>query len=83
MSAGKHDGCANFEIGYSIAEHNFSRIQSLIAYVSIHHFDICLSEKYLNYDISSDNENLDMPGYRLLWSDQPSNKRGCLHLHLS
>ena len=49
----------------SIAAHNFSKIQSLIAYNCIHHFDIiCLSETYFNSDISCDNENLDIPGYR-------------------
>ena len=33
----------------SIATHNFSKIQSLIAYNCIHHFDnICLSETHLN-----------------------------------
>ena len=58
----------------SIAAHNFSKIQSLIAYNCIRHFDIiCLSETYFNSDISSDNENLDIPGYRLIRSDHPSN----------
>ena len=62
----------------SIAAHNFSKIQSLITYNCIHHFDIiCLSETYLNSEISSDNENLDISGYRLIRSDHPSNdKRG-------
>ena len=63
---------------YSIAAHNFSKIQSLIGYNCIHHFDIiCLSETYLNSDILSYNENLDIPGYRLIRSDHSSNdKRG-------
>ena len=62
----------------SIAVHNLSKIQSLIAYNCVHQFHIiCLSETYLNSDISSDNENLDIPGYRLIRSDHPSNnKRG-------
>ena len=62
----------------TIGVHNFSKIQSLIAYNCIHHFDIiCLSETYLNSDISSDNENSEIPGYRLIRSDHPSNdKRG-------
>ena len=52
---------------YNYASHNFSKIQSLIAYICIHHFDIiCLSETYLNFDILSDNENVDIPGYRLV-----------------
>ena len=42
--------------------------------ISIHQFDIiCLSETYLNFDISSGNENLDIPGYRLVRSNHPSN----------
>lgn len=28
---------------------------------------------YLNSDISCDGENLDISGYRLVWSDHPSN----------
>ena len=71
----------------SIAAHSFSKIQSLIAYNCIHHFDIiCLSETYLNSDISSDNESLDIPGYRLIRSDNPSNdKRGgvCVYFKAS
>ena len=50
----------------SIALHNFSKFQSLIAYNYKHHFDIiCLSKTYLNSDISSANDNLDV----LHWSD--------------
>ena len=50
----------------SIALHNFSKFQSLIAYNCKHHFDIiCLSKTYLNSDISSVNDNLDV----LHWSD--------------
>ena len=62
----------------SVAAHNFSKIQSLIGYNCIQDFDIiCLSETYFNSDISFDNENLDIPGYRLIRSDHPSNdKRG-------
>ena len=66
-----------------IASHNFPKSQSLIAYNCIHHFDIiCLSKTYLNSDITSDNENLDIPGYRLVRSDQSSNEKGggvCVH----
>ena len=54
------------------------KVQPLIAYNCINHFDIiCLSEKYLNSDISYDNKNLDIPGYRLVLSVRLSNdKRG-------
>ena len=70
-----------------ITAHNFSKIQSLIAYNWIYHFDIiCLSKKYLNSYISFDNENLDIPGYRLIRSDHPSDdKRGgvCVYFKFS
>ena len=60
----------------SIAAHNFSKTQSLIAYNCIDHFDIiCLSETYLNSDISSNNENLFIPGCRFIRSDHPSNDK--------
>ena len=60
----------------SIAAHDFSKIQSLNACNCIHHFDIiCLSETYLNCDISSNNQNLDIPGYRLIRSDHSSNDK--------
>ena len=64
----------------SITAYNFSKILSLSAYNCIYHFEIiCLSETFLNSDISSDNEYLDIPGYRLIRSDHPSpsnDKRG-------
>ena len=43
------------------------KIQSLIAHDYIHHFDIIhLYGTYLNFDISFDNENLDIPRDRLI-----------------
>ena len=48
----------------SVVSHNFSKIQSLIAYNCIHKFDIiCLSESYLNSEILSSDSNLQIPGY--------------------
>ena len=68
----------------SISSYNFSKIQSLIAYNCIHNLDIvCLSETYLDSDISSDNENLEILDYEFTRSDHPSNnKRGgvCIFL---
>ena len=47
----------------SIDAYNFSKIQSLIPYNCIHHFDIiCLSETFLNSERPCDSENLDIPG---------------------
>ena len=55
---------------------SIAAIQSLIAYDCMHHFDfICFSETYLNSNILSDNENLDIPGYRLVRSQHPSNHK--------
>ena len=72
----------SFSISYwnlnSISAHNFTRISLLTAYVLVHNFDIiCLSETYLNSEISTDDKNLEIPGYYLLPADHPSNnKRG-------
>ena len=62
----------------SISAHNFTKISLLTAYVLVHNFDIiCLSETYLNSEISTDDKNLEIPGYYLLCADHPSNnKRG-------
>ena len=62
----------------SISAHNFTKISLLTAYVLVHNFDIiCLSETYLNSEISTDDKNLEIPGYYLLRPDHPSNnKRG-------
>ena len=50
----------------------------LRAYISIDKFDItCLSETYLDSSISSNDGNLEEPGYTLVRADNPSNsKRG-------
>ena len=71
----------------SIAAHNCSKIQSLIAYNCIHYFDIVyLSLTCLNSAISSDNENWDIPAHGLVRSDHPfNNKRGgvCVYFESS
>ena len=55
----------------------FTKISLLSAYISVHKFDIiCLSETYLNSDIPSDDENLEIPGYNLVREDHPSNSGG-------
>ena len=55
-----------------------AKFSLLSAYISVHKFDIiCLSETYLNSEIPSDDENLEIPGYNLVREDHPSNsKRG-------
>ena len=60
----------------SIAAHNFAKLVLLKAYNSIHKFDIiCLSEKYLDSSILHDDSNLEIPGYNLVSSNHPSNKK--------
>ena len=62
----------------SISAHNYTKIYLLTAYVLVHNCDIiCLSETYLNSETSTDDQNLEIPGYCLLRADHPStNKRG-------
>ena len=65
----------------SICAHNFDKLSLLIAYVSVHKFDIiCLPETYLHSSI--DDESLEISGYFLIHSDHPSNKkRGGICIH--
>ena len=61
----------------SIGAHSFSKISLLKAYNTMHTYDICLSETYLNQDTLFDDDNLRIPGYELISVDHPSNqKRG-------
>ena len=62
----------------SIAAHNFAIIDLLQAYNTIHQYDMfCLSESYLDASVSSDNDNLNINGYKLIRADHPGNiKRG-------
>ena len=48
----------------------------LKAYLTVHKFDIiCLSETYLDCNIASDNDNLEISEYNLIRSDHPSNSK--------
>ena len=62
----------------SIHAHNFQKLSVLQGYISNNKVDIlCLSETFLNSDISCDNTNLQLPGFDLIRADHPSNtKRG-------
>ena len=56
----------------SISAHNFIKLSLLRAYISINKIDIiCLSETYLDSNISSENDNLELPGYDLVRPDHP------------
>ena len=78
----KLDFSQNFTICYwnlnSIAAHNFSKINLLKAYLTIHKTDIvCLSGTYLDSSFLVNDENLVIQGYTLVRCDHPTNsKRG-------
>ena len=53
------------------------------AYIILHKYDIiCLSETYLDSSTTNVDEELQIPGYTLIRSDQPSNTKrggGCIY----
>ena len=60
--------CQSFSICHwnlnSITAHNFAKVSLLLAYVSVHKFDIvCLSKTCLYSNTLSDDKNLEIPGY--------------------
>ena len=63
----------------SICANDFVKVSLLEAYTAVHDFDIiCLSETFLNSDVSTDEERLILPGYApMIRSDHPcDDKRG-------
>ena len=83
----KLDSSQNFTICHwnlnSIALHNFSKINLLKAYLTIHKIDIvCLSETYLDSSFLANDKNLVIQGYNLLRCDHPTNsKRGPVFIY--
>ena len=67
----------------SISAHNFFQISLLKTYIPTHKLDvICLSETYLDSNISNDDDNLEISGYDLFRADHSSNtKRGGLCIY--
>ena len=61
------------------------KLSLLCAYISIYKIGIiCLSETYLDSSISCDDVNLELIGYNLVRSDNPTNtKRGGVYNHNS
>ena len=60
----------------SISAHMFTKVSLLLACIPVHKFNIiCLSETYLNSGISSDEKNLEIPGYNLVREDHLSNSK--------
>ena len=67
----------------SITAHGYAKLSLLKAYITPHKMDIIyLLEAYLDSSIQSGNDNLEIPGYKLVRSDHPSvNKRGGVYIH--
>ena len=92
---GYPSSCDKFPICHwnlnSISAHNVMKISLLSAYISNHNFDIlCLTETYLDSSISSNDNNLTIPGYDLYTADHPSNVKyecmcvcACVRVHVS
>ena len=59
-----------------IAAHNYPKILLLKAYTAVNKLDIiCLPETYLDSKTLLDDDNLDISGYKLQRSDNPSNSK--------
>ena len=71
----------------SILVHNFLILFHLRAYITVHNFDvICLLETCLYSSILHDDDNLQIPGYKLYREDHPLNiKQGgvCIYYKVS
>ena len=60
----------------SITSHDFLNVTLLFAYNALQKFDIiCISESYLNLDILSSDDNLNIAGYDMVRADHPSGNR--------
>ena len=54
----------------------FTKVSLLSAHISVHKFGIiCTSKTYLNSEIPSDDENLEIAGYNLVREDHLSNSK--------
>ena len=57
----------------SISGQSYIKILLIRAYISAYKFDvICISENYFDPDTSDDDNNLKIPGYNLIWANNPS-----------
>ena len=60
----------------SISVHDYSKLFLLKGYISVNKFDIiCILETYVDFTVSLDDQNLVIPGYNLVSSDDPSNTK--------
>ena len=54
----------------------YKKVSLVSVFISFHKLDIaCLSETYLNSETSSDDYNLEIPGYNIIRKDHPSNTK--------
>ena len=62
----------------NVSAYSYTKLSSLKAFIAVHKFDIiCLPETYLDSSVAPDDGNLEISGYSLVRSDNPSNnKRG-------
>ena len=71
----------------SICAHSLIELSLLCAYLSVNKIDIIyLSETYLDSGIPFDNNNLELPGYHLVRTDDPTNTKRdsvCIYYHNS
>ena len=78
----KTNSSCKFSVCYwnlnSLAAHNFEKVGLLEAFNAINKFYIiCVSESYLDSTFSSNNEQINIKGYKLVRADHPNNiKRG-------
>ena len=66
----------------SVSGHNYAKVFLVKAYIAIHEFDITfISETYLDSNTLSDDNNLEISRYTLVYSDHTSNsERGvCIY----
>ena len=60
----------------SLIAHGFPKVSLSTTYLSFNKFDIvCLWEDFLNSEILTDDENLQIPGYSIAWVDHLSNTK--------
>ena len=65
-----------FYFYFSLAAHNFEKVEPLEVYNKINKFDIiCVSESYLASTFSSNNDDINIKGYKLVRANHPKNTK--------
>ena len=80
----QHESLLNYHWNLNIiSDHIFQKLELFQSYYSINNIEIlCLSETFLDSDISGDNDNLQLPRFKLIRADYLSStkKRESIHL---